>query len=191
MRSVIASAPDCAKADLAIRPGATVAAAPQASLLNHSRRVLCIAEFETPQAYQHDVVMNIALWVLKVLLAVVFVAHGWLFLSPPAEIVTQMNESLPRWFQVFLGTAEILAAVGLILPGLTRILPWLVVWAAGGIMFVLASATVWHVARNEMSSAATTLGLLVMATVVAYMRRRVAPIPSRRPVYRESASSTF
>jgi hypothetical protein len=102
-----------------------------------------------------------------------------------------MNESLPRWFQVFLGTAEILAAVGLILPGLTRILPWLVVWAAGGIMFVLASATVWHVARNEMSSAATTLGLLVMATVVAYMRRRVAPIPSRRPVYRESASSTF
>jgi uncharacterized membrane protein YphA (DoxX/SURF4 family) len=135
--------------------------------------------------------MNIALWVLQVLLAVVFVAHGWLFLSPPAEIAAQMNESLPRWFQLFLGTAEVLAAVGLVLPGLTRILPWLVVWAAGGIMLVLASATVWHVARGEMSSAGITLGLLVMATVVAYTRHRVTPIHPRRPAYRAGPSSTF
>lgn len=125
--------------------------------------------------------MNIALWVLQVLLAVVFVLHGWLFLSPPPAIAAQMNESLPRWFQLFLGTAEVLAAVGLILPGLTRILPWLVVWAAGGVMVVLASATVWHVVRDEMSSAAVTLGLLAMATVVAFLRRRVAPIHSRGP----------
>lgn len=149
------------------------------------------------QAYQSAVLavfcplMNIALWILQVLLAVVFVLHGWLFLSPPPAIAAQMNESLPRWFQLFLGVAEVLAAVGLILPGLTRILPWLVVWAAGGIMVVLASATVWHVVRDEMSSAAITLGLLAMATVVAYLRRRVAPIHSRGPAQRASASSTF
>jgi uncharacterized membrane protein YphA (DoxX/SURF4 family) len=124
--------------------------------------------------------MNIALWVLQALLALVFVAHGWLFLAPPADIAVQMNESLPRWFQLLLGTAEILAAVGLILPGVTRILPGLVVWAAGGIMFVLVSATVWHVIRDEMSSAVVTLVLLVMATVLAYMRQRVLPIQPRR-----------
>jgi uncharacterized membrane protein YphA (DoxX/SURF4 family) len=136
--------------------------------------------------------MNVVLWVLQVLLAVVFVMHGWLFLSPPAEIVAQMNESLPRWFQLFLGTAEVLAAVGLVLPGLTRIQPWLVVWAAGGIMFVLASATVWHVARDEMSSAVVTLVLLAMATVLAYMRHRVAPIhPRRASDHRTSPSSTL
>jgi hypothetical protein len=90
-----------------------------------------------------------------------------------------MNATLPRWFQLFLGVAEILAGVGLTLPGLTRIKPWLVVWAAGGIMIVMVSATVWHAVRGEISSAIVTLVLLAMATFVAYMRRRVRPIPSR------------
>jgi putative oxidoreductase len=124
--------------------------------------------------------MNIMLWVLQVLLAAAFFAHGWLFLSPPPDIAEQMNASLPRWFQLFLGVAELLAAVGLTLPGLTRIMPWLVAWAAGGIMIVTASATVFHLVRGEMSSAAITLLLLAMGTVVAYTRHRVLPIGVRR-----------
>jgi uncharacterized membrane protein YphA (DoxX/SURF4 family) len=124
--------------------------------------------------------MNIVLWIVQVLLAAAFFAHGWLFLSPPANLVEQMNASLPRWFQLFLGVAEVLAAVGLILPGLTRILPGLVIWAAVGIMTVVASATVYHVVRGEMSSAMITLLLLAMATFVAYMRLRVVPIRARR-----------
>ena len=68
--------------------------------------------------------MNIVLWVLQVLLAVAFLAHGVMMVVPPAEVAAQMNASLPRWFQLFLGVAEVLAAVGLVLPGLTRILPW-------------------------------------------------------------------
>ena len=123
--------------------------------------------------------MNVVLWILQVLLALAFLAHGWLFLAPPPEIAAQMNASLPRWFQLFLGVAEVLAGMGLTLPGLTRIKPWLVVWAAGGIMIVMASATVFHVVRGEISSAAITLVLLAMATFVAYMRQRVRPIPSR------------
>lgn len=124
--------------------------------------------------------MNILLWILQILLAVAFFLHGWLFLSPPPEYVEQMNASLPRWFQLFLGVAEVLAAVGLTLPGLTRILPWLVSWAAAGVMIVLVSATIWHVVRGEMSSAGITLVLLAMATFVAYMRSRVIPIRGRR-----------
>ena len=123
--------------------------------------------------------MNIVLWILQVLLAVAFFAHGWLFLAPPAEIAVQMDASLPRWFQLFMGVAEVLAAVGLILPGLTRILPWLVSWAAVGIMIVMVSATIYHLMRGENSSAAITLLLLVMATYVAYMRHRVLPIGAR------------
>ena len=128
--------------------------------------------------------MNIVVWVFQVLLAIAFFAHGWLFLTPPAELVDQMNASLPRWFQLFLGVAEVLAAIGLTLPGLTRVLPWLVTWAAGGIIIVTVSATVSHLARDEMSSAAITLVLFAMATFVAYMRYRVVPIPAR------SAAST-
>jgi putative oxidoreductase len=124
--------------------------------------------------------MNIVLWVVQVLLALAFFAHGWLFLFPPAAVAEQMNASLPRWFQLFLGIAEVLAAVGLTLPGVTRIMPWLVTAAAAGIMIVTVSATAFHLVRGEMSSAAITLLLLAMATFVAYMRHRVLPIGVHR-----------
>lgn len=123
--------------------------------------------------------MNIVLWVLQVLLALAFFAHGLLLLIPPPEIAAQMNESMPRWFSLSLGVAEILAAIGLILPGLTRILPWLVTWAAAGIMIVMVSATLVHLARSEWSSALVTLVLLAMSTYLAYMRARVMPIRAR------------
>ena len=124
--------------------------------------------------------MNIVLWVLQVLLALAFFAHGGFMLFPPAAMVEQMNASLPRWFQLFLGVAEVLAAMGLTLPGLTRIQPWLVSCAAAGVMFVMICATVYHLTRGEVSSAITTVVLLAMATCVAYMRWRVAPIQPRR-----------
>ena len=126
--------------------------------------------------------MNILLWVLQALLAAAFFAHGLLLLVPPADIAAQMTAELPRWFWVFLGVAEIAAAIGITLPGATRILPRLVPAAAAGIMFVMVSATIWHVMRGEISSAFVTLLLLVMATFVAYMRWRVHPIAARSAV---------
>jgi hypothetical protein len=125
-------------------------------------------------------VMGITLWVLQILLALAFFAHGWLLLMPPPEIAAQMLASLPRWFWVFLGAAEILAAIGLTLPGLTRILPGLVPASAAGIVVVMVSATIWHIVRGEVSSAAITLVLLAMATFTAYARWRIAPIPPRQ-----------
>ncbi len=124
--------------------------------------------------------MNITLWVLQVLLAVAFFAHGWLFLMPPPDIAAQMNASLPRWFQLFLGVAEVLAAVGLTLPGATRILPWLISCAAGGVMIVMIGATVYHLFRGEVTAAVVTAVLLAMASFTAYGRWRIAPIPPRQ-----------
>jgi hypothetical protein len=123
--------------------------------------------------------MNILLWVLQFLLAVAFLAHGLLLLLPPPEIAAQMLESLPGWFWLFLGIAEGMAAVGLTLPGLARVMPWRVSWAAAGIMIVMMSATVWHVVRSEIGSAVITLLLLIIATCVWYMRWRVLPIAPR------------
>ncbi len=124
--------------------------------------------------------MNIILWILQLLLALAFLAHGVMFLNPPPEIVEQMNASLPRWFQVFLGVAEVLAAIGLTLPGVTRILPALVPAAAAGVMIVTVSATVLHLWRAEYSSAAITFVLLLMAAVVAVGRWKHRPIAARR-----------
>lgn len=133
--------------------------------------------------------MNILLWVLQVLLAFVFLAHGVLVLAPPPEIAAQLDASLPRWFQVFLGVAEVLAAVGVTLPGMTRTQPWLVTAAAVGIMIVMVSATIFHVVRDEMSSAAFTLLLLVIATFVAYMRHFVMPIRPRSAIASRAAGA--
>ena len=123
--------------------------------------------------------MNITLWVPQVLLAAVFLAHGWMLLFPPPEIAAVMNASLPRTFTLFLGVAEVLAAVGLTLPGITRIQPWLVPCAAAGLMIVMVSATILHTARGEVSSAITTAVLFVLVTFVAYMRWKVNPIRPR------------
>jgi len=123
--------------------------------------------------------MNALLWILQGLLALAFLAHGWILLVPPASIVDQMNASMSRGLHLFIGVAEVLAAVGLTLPALTRIQPWLVSAAAVGLMIVMISATVFHISRGEVSSAITTFVLLVMATFVAYMRWRVLPIRSR------------
>lgn len=123
--------------------------------------------------------MNVTLWVLQVLLAIAFFAHGWLFLFPPADIAVLMDALIPRAFQIFLGVAEVLAALGLTVPGITRILPWLVPSAAAGLMIVMVGATILHVMRDEVSSAITTAVLLVLLTFVAYMRWKVMPIQPR------------
>jgi DoxX-like protein len=94
-------------------------------------------------------------------------------------MVEQMNALFPRSFQIVLGVAEVLSAVGLTLPGLTRIQPWLVSAAAAGAMIVMVSATIFHLMRGEVSPAITTAVLLAMATFVAYERWRVAPIRPR------------
>lgn len=120
--------------------------------------------------------MNILLWTLQVLLAAQFLLHGWLFVSPPPELAPMISAAFPLWFRLFLGVAELLAGFGLIVPGVTRILPRLVPLAALGIMIVTASATVFHAVRGEVTSALTTAVLFVMAAFVAYMRFRVKPI---------------
>jgi len=123
--------------------------------------------------------LNITLWVLQALLALAFLAHGWLYLQPPAEMVEQMNAAINPSFRIFIGAAEVLAAIGLIVPGITRVMPWLVPAAAAGLMIVMISATVFHVSRSEMSSAAVTAVILALAAFVAYMRWRVKPIAPR------------
>lgn len=124
--------------------------------------------------------MNIVLWILQVLLAALYVWHGWLFLAPPAELVEIMNAQFAPWFRIFLGVAEWMAAAGLILPGVTRLLPRLTAWAAAGLIIVMVSATGFHLNRGEIGSAITTTVLFVLVTFVAYMRWKIKPIVPRK-----------
>lgn len=126
--------------------------------------------------------MNITLWILQALLAVAFAAHGWMLVSPPPELLPIMNEQLGVAFRLFLGVAEIAGAIGLLLPAMTRKLPWLTPVAAACLAFVVASATVLHVYRGETSPALTTAILFLLAAFVAYGRWRIRPVSSHAAV---------
>lgn len=123
--------------------------------------------------------MNVALWILQAILAAVFAAHGWMLLVPPPELLAIMNEQLGAQFRVFLGAAEVAGAVGLLLPAVTRIRPWLTPVAAACLAFVVASATILHLFRMEFGPAVTTVILCVAAAFVAYGRWRLRPIQVR------------
>jgi uncharacterized membrane protein YphA (DoxX/SURF4 family) len=124
--------------------------------------------------------MNIALWILQMLLAALFLWHGWLMVAPRAELVEIINANIGPRSRIFIGVAELLAAVGLILPGVTRILPWLTALAAAGLMMVMVSATVFHLFRGEIGSAISAAVLFVLVTFVACMRWKVKPISPRQ-----------
>ena len=126
--------------------------------------------------------MRIVLWVLQVLLAAQFAFHGWIYLAPPAEMVDMINAMIAPGLRIFIGVAELLAAVGLILPAATRILPWLTPLAAAGLMIVMASATVFHLSRGETGNAIFVAVLFVLAAFVAYMRWKVYPIAPRATI---------
>jgi uncharacterized membrane protein YphA (DoxX/SURF4 family) len=123
---------------------------------------------------------NIALWVLQVLMAILFFWHGQFSVFPPADMVAMINANIGEGLRVFIGVAEILAAIGLIVPGLTRILPWVTALAAAGLMIVMSSATVFHVYRGETASAISAAVIFVLVSVIAYTRWKVAPIAARR-----------
>jgi hypothetical protein len=135
--------------------------------------------------------MNITLWVLQVLLAMAFLAHGLFFLSPPAQIVDYVDSLIPPGFRIFIGVAELLAAVGLIVPGVTRNLPWLVSAAAAGLMTVMIGASTLHAVRGELTFAITTFILFVVATFIAYMRWKVMPIAPRARTVRPIPPGAF
>src|SRR5260370_42615173 len=95
--------------------------------------------------------MNIALWVLQVLLGVFFVFHATLLLRPsPQRLQSGMRYVLemPAGLPVFAGVAEGLAGVGLVLPPLMDVLAWLTPLAAARLVGLLLGPIVLHAARR-------------------------------------------
>lgn len=117
--------------------------------------------------------MNIALWVMQVLLALVFLAAGFTKLARPRlALAGQM-----AWVEDFadaqvkgIGVLEVLAVFGLIVPPLLHIAVFLAPLAATGLVLLMVGAAVTHLRRGEMPMAAGNLALLVLAAVVAFGR---------------------
>jgi len=127
--------------------------------------------------------MKYVLWVLQVLLGLAFLAAGGMkLIQPYAELAQQMAwvSDVPEVLVRFIGVAEVLGGLGLILPAATRILPWLTPVAAAGLVLDMLLATLFHLVRGEGGVGVVPLLLGLLAALVAYGRWRMVPILARR-----------
>ncbi len=123
--------------------------------------------------------MNIALWIIQVLLALLFLFAGGTKLVLPIEVLTGMGSPnqvhLPGLLIRFIGACEVLGALGLILPGLFRIRTGLVPLAAAGLVIILLGAVVLTVIGDGVAPALFPLVVAMLTAFVAYGRWRLAP----------------
>ena len=121
--------------------------------------------------------MNIVLWIIQILLALLFLFSGLtkllpiLTMPPPPPGVWMP----PMWFLKFIGLCELLGALGLVLPGLFRRQQYLTVLAAIGLLIIMIGAVAVTV---SMGIGAAVLPLItgVLCAFVAYGRSKLSPL---------------
>lgn len=126
--------------------------------------------------------LHIGLWVAQGLLAVAFLMSGGMKLFAPIE---ELQAQMP-WVAGalgsavrFIGLAEVLGAIGLVLPAATRILPKLTPLAASGLLVVMGLAAATHASRGEYPMILANVALGGLAAFVVWGRSRKAPIAAR------------
>jgi hypothetical protein len=117
---------------------------------------------------------TVVLWIIQVLLALLFLFAGGAKLVMPIEELTK-GTSLPGLFLRFIGVAEVLGAIALILPGLLRIRPVLTPLAATGLVIIMIGATVVNLIGGQVVAAVITVVAGLLSAFVAYKRWRTAP----------------
>src|SRR5947199_8969088 len=117
--------------------------------------------------------MNIVLWVVQILLAFAFVMAGIMKVTQPIDrLETRMGwvKSVGLGGVRLIGSLEILGAIGLILPAVTGILPWLTPVAAACLALTMIGAMITHGRRGEYSQIGINVVLLLLTLFVAYGR---------------------
>lgn len=123
-----------------------------------------------------DISMNIVLWIIQILLALLFLFSGTMkFVMPVEEMNRQAPVVLPGIFLHFIGVCEILGGFGLVLPGLFRIKRGLTPLAAVGLAIITAGATVITLMGPMRAVAILPLITCLLCIFVAYGRWRIAP----------------
>ena len=107
---------------------------------------------------------TIALWVVSILLATMFLfVGGGKLLRPDQAKPMFVHYGYAAWFATFIGTCEVLGAIGLLIPRLAGL-------ASAGLTIIMVGAAYTHVSHQEYRNAITPLVLLVLLIVVAYVR---------------------
>lgn len=118
--------------------------------------------------------MNYVLWIIQVLLALLFVFAGGMKLVMPIEEMTK-DIAMPGALLRFIGVAELLGGLGLVLPGLTGIRPGLTPLAAIGLVIIMIGAVGLTVTVGGVSAGLMPLVCGLLLAFVAYGRTRLVP----------------
>lgn len=122
--------------------------------------------------------MDVALWIAQSILALIFLMAGFMKVTQPkeklAKVMTFVEDFSPGAVRL-IGIVEMLGAVGIILPALTGILPWLTPLAAVGLASDMVGAALTHRRRREYPMIGMNMVLLAMAVFVAYGRFVAVP----------------
>ncbi len=126
--------------------------------------------------------MNIVLWIVQGLLAAVFLMAGFMKVSKSKDGLKKIGGKQMSWVDDvsastirLIGILELLAGIGLILPQLTRILPWLTPLAAVGLDLTMIGALMVNVRNNNRLVIIENIVLLLLAAFVAYGRFVLVP----------------
>lgn len=121
--------------------------------------------------------MNVALWIVQVLLALAFAGAGFdqAFNYDDAQRRLPWVGALARGAALTLGLLEIAAAVALVVPAATNTVPSLTVLAAAALAVLMAVAVVFHSRRHEVAQLGFSAFFGVAAAAVLVGRVVVAP----------------
>jgi uncharacterized membrane protein YphA (DoxX/SURF4 family) len=114
---------------------------------------------------------NVILWTIQGLLALAFLFAGSMKLLTPTATLAQLVGSVPVTLVRFIGVCEVTGAIGLILPGLLRIRPWLTPIAAAGLVIIMSGAVSAEITLGHPADAAAPAILGILAIIVTYGRR--------------------
>jgi putative oxidoreductase len=124
--------------------------------------------------------VNILLWLVQILLACAFGMAGVMKSTQPVDVLAANGiawaPQLPLVLVRFIGVSEFLGAVGLILPALTKVKPFLTPLAALGLLTIMILAMGFHVSRGEAGALPANIVLGGLAAFVAWGRTSKAPI---------------
>ncbi|HKZ05368.1 MAG TPA: DoxX family protein [Methylomirabilota bacterium] len=124
--------------------------------------------------------MNVALWIIQILMAALFLFAGVMkFIMPMEEMQKQMPVALSAAFIYFIGVAEAAGGLGLILPSVLRIRPGLTPLAACGLVLIMAGAVWLGLISPDPKSAIIPAIVGLLLGFVAYGRSRLAPLRPR------------
>ena len=129
--------------------------------------------------------MKITVWVVSALLALAFLFAGAMKLITPAAEMAQLSQGVPVVLLRIAGLAEVLGALGLILPAASRTLPVLTPLAASGLVAVMLGATITNISIGAYPVAIQTVVLGLLAGFVAWARftgQAVEPRTAAKPM---------